>query len=136
LGTARGHGSELETMASLVSNEPLGEGLRAHDLQEASAWHAALQASTLLTFDGVEIGLAFPVGAVGAEPQVLRMASLGDLLDAWFDPVFEPAVDPVLPPALEPVLVPVLEELLDPVAAPVGFDAVGTTAGTEVHALS
>jgi hypothetical protein len=24
----------------------------------------------------------------------------------------------------------------DPVAAPVGFEAVGTTAGTEVHALS
>ena len=64
-------------------------------------------------FDGVAIGDAFPVGPVGAEPQVLRTASFGA-------PFFEL----------------VLEELLDPVAAPVGFEAVGTTFGTEVHALS
>ena len=76
-------------------------------------------------FDGVAIGLAFPVGPVGAEPQVLRTASFGAPL---FEPVLEPVFDPVLPP--------VLEALLDTVAAPVGFEAVGTTSGTEAHALS
>lgn len=72
-------------------------------------------------FAGVAIGLAFPVGPVGAAPQVLRTASFGA-------PLFEPLFDPVL--------LPVLEELLDPVATPVGFEVVGTTSGTEVHALS
>lgn len=36
----------------------------------------------------------------------------------------------------DPALLPVLEEVLDPVAAPVGFEAVGTTAGTPEQALS
>ena len=99
--------------------------LGAHDLQEALASHCALQASALLMFDGVAIGDAFPVGPVGAEPQVLRTASFG-----------APLFGPLLLPVFDPVLLPVLEELLDPVAAPVGFEAVGTTVGTEVHALS
>jgi hypothetical protein len=84
-------------------------------------------------FDGVEIGVAFPVGPVGAVPQVSRTASLGaPLLPDWFEPAFEPVVEPVF----EPVLLPVLDDELDPVAAPVGLEVVGTTSGTEVHALS
>lgn len=42
----------------------------------------------------------------------------------WVDPVLE----------LDPVLLPVLDE--DPVAAPVGFEVVGTTAGTSEQDLS
>lgn len=78
-------------------------------------------------FDGVDIGLAFPLGPLGAEPQVSRTASIGEPL------LFEPGLEE---PVLDPVSLPVLEEVLEPVAAPVGFEVVGTTAGTEGQALS
>jgi hypothetical protein len=98
-----------------------------YDLQEESAWAWALQASTLSMFDGVEIGLAFPLGPVGATPQLSRTASfVGPLPSDWLEPVLE----------VDPESLPVLEEELDPVAAPVGFEAVGSTAGTEGQALS
>jgi hypothetical protein len=68
-----------------------------------------LHVAALEIFAGVEMGVVFPVGPVGAEPHVARMASF--------------------PPVLAPIG-------LDAVGAPVGLDAVGTTAGTEPHDLS
>jgi hypothetical protein len=80
-------------------------------------------------FTGVEIGLAFSVGPVGALPQMSRAASFGEALPTV-------GVGPALGTVLGPVLPPMLAEEADPVFAPVGFWVVGTIAGTEVHALS
>lgn len=74
------------------------------------------------------MGFAFPDGPDGALPQVSRTASLAvfvGLFGLWV-PVF-----PVLEPELDPV-----ELVAEPVSAPDGFEAVGTTAGTDVQALS
>jgi hypothetical protein len=95
--------------------------------------------------EGVEIGFAFPEGPAGALPQVSRIASLAGPFSFWFPVVDPPAVEPVVPvfePVLDPVVEPVLPEpevellVVEPVLAPVGFEDVGTTAGTEVQALS
>lgn len=83
-------------------------------------------------FAGVEIGVDWPEGAEGVAPQVSRLCCA--LVEPVFDPVLvllDP-VDPVVEP-VDPVVVPDDDEL---VAAPVGLAAVGTTAGTEVQALS
>ena len=86
-------------------------------------------------FAGVATGLAFPVGPVGALPQMSRAARFGEPLPTVD---FEPALGSALAAGLAAglgagvVLPPVLLEEADPV----GFSAVGTTAGTEVQALS
>ena len=70
-------------------------------------------------FDGEERGLAFPVGPVGAPPQMSRLCWAGVL----------PLAGAGALPELE------LPEL-EPVAAPVGLEVVGTTFGIEEQALS
>lgn len=55
------------------------------------------------------------------------------------DPEVEPVLEPVFVPVFEPVFEPALEPVFEPdvlVATPVGLELVGTTAGTEVQALS
>jgi hypothetical protein len=96
-------------------------------LHEALAWHWILHAAALSMFEGVAIGLAFPVGPVGVAPQVSRTASLCPLF--LLVGLVEPVPDRVL--GLEPVLEPVFE----PVLGPVGFEAVGMTVGTKVQVL-
>jgi hypothetical protein len=78
-------------------------------------------------FGGVEIGLTvLPVGPLGCAPQVSRTASFGGPLF-----VFETGL---LPPLEGEEVAGLPPE--DAVPAPVGFEVVGTMAGTEVHALS
>jgi hypothetical protein len=68
------------------------------------------------------MGVAFPERATGARPQVSRTVSLAGFSLFWF--------------WLLVVVEPVLEVEVEPVLAPVGFEEVGTTAGTDVQALS
>ena len=89
----------------------------AYDLHEESAWHLTLQAAAVLMLDGVEIGLALLVGPVGAAPHWLAR-----LCWLWF--------------LLVLLVLLVLPEEDELVASPFGFEAVGTTAGTEEQALS
>lgn len=91
---------------------------------------------------GVEMGLAFPDRADGVAPQVSRLCWPWPPVEPVLEPVFEPVLDPVFEPVFDPVE-PVVEPDEDedpddeePVAAPVGFEDVGTTAGTEEQALS
>lgn len=86
-----------------------------------------MHAAALEIFTGVERGLAFPVGPVGAEPQVARTESF------W---PFGVVLGVLAPPAFDSLLAPVLPPLLEPIFAPVGFGADSTTIGTDVHALS